>query len=90
METPSSLIDQCRQAVASTGDLEPAIELLRRHQLSKVESIRFLREHLGVPLGDAKQVVHASLTWRDVMERDEGFWGDLERVLRDDGRGEVE
>lgn len=64
--TPSEL-DAC------PADLAEAIFFLRREGFSKVESIGVLAKHRGLPLSEAKVLVHTSEAWSDVSDRDEEF-----------------
>lgn len=68
--TPSAL-DAC------PSDLADAIFFLRREGFSKIESIGVLAKYRGVPLSEAKALVHTSEAWSDVRSRDDQFQDDL-------------
>jgi ribosomal protein L7/L12 len=75
-------------------DPEPTIAHLRAEGFSKIDSIKELRNRLGIPLGDAKEFVHYSPTWADRRKSDDEFHKlvirtfttEEERNGRDNGR----
>jgi ribosomal protein L7/L12 len=58
-----------------------AIARMRSLGLNKIECIKLLREFGGVPLGQAKDIVHLSPAWADRYESDEAFHDAAERTL---------
>ena len=54
---------------------------MRELGLNKIECIKLLREHGGVSLGEAKDIVHLSPAWADRYRADEAFHDEAERAL---------
>jgi hypothetical protein len=76
------LAETCRRMFASGESDESILAFLRREGCWKIASIRILMEVKGLPLPEAKALVHRSATWSDVYERDEAFHDELEQVVR--------
>jgi ribosomal protein L7/L12 len=53
------------------ANLDGVIRRMRALGLNKIDSIKMLRDHAGVPLGRAKDIVHLSPAWADRYESDE-------------------
>ncbi|MGH9189423.1 MAG: hypothetical protein ACRD0Q_05260 [Acidimicrobiales bacterium] len=49
------------------------IAALRAEGFSKVDCIKATVEHLRLPLGEAKRIVHESAVWADVRQGDEDW-----------------
>ena len=71
--------------VSSGMDKEGLMRAMRERGLSKIESMRMLRDHGGMTLRDAKRIVHLSSAWADRKEVDEVFHGAAECAAREDG-----
>lgn len=67
----SKQLDACPAGTAE------AVAFLRREGFSKIESIYVLVHERGLPLSEAKLVVHTSETWNDARDRDDQFHDDL-------------
>ena len=52
---------------------DSVIARMRSLALNKVESIKLLRDHGGLTLHDAKDIVHLSPAWADRFESEEAF-----------------
>ena len=76
-----TLLDHARRMLSEGQDLETIISLLRESGCHKNDSIRIIRELIGVSLGEAKDIVHFSNAWKDVKERDEAFHDVLEEAI---------
>lgn len=60
------------------GETKPALTLLRQSGISQVESIKFVRRVLDLPLVEAKEIVHLSSAYADFLERNEQLHDDIE------------
>lgn len=69
------------------GGAEELLGAMRQHGCSKIESIKMLMKVLGLPLGEAKLVVHNSRVWQDRKEVDDEFQESLTKHLDDLGTG---
>ena len=63
-------------------DQEIVIGILCKGGLSKIDSIRLMSAMTGMPLLEAKNVVHKSRAWQHTFARDEAFHAQLDEVLR--------
>ena len=79
------LVTESKKLKENGADLEKILTFLRNAGCSKIDSIVVLREALGTSLGDAKQLVHCSTTWRDARERDDAFHDRLIDALDEAG-----
>jgi len=68
---------RCRDVLRASADAERVVEILREAGYSKVTSLPIVVRVMGIPLADAKTLVHNSTTWRDVRVRDETFQSSL-------------
>lgn len=73
--------------LASGTDPEIVLSLLREKGFDKIESIKALVGAGGMPLREAKVVVHNSEAWRDVHDRDERFQEELRQAAEKVERG---
>lgn len=73
MSERNDILKECQAKLARGVDLEEVIRILRNSGFSKVHSIKALVDLGQADLSDAKRLVHNSLTWSDVRERDEEF-----------------
>lgn len=80
MNDDETVLSDCRKLLAQGVDRESVLTALRRAGFSKVQSIKALVDLGEATLGEAKEVVHRSETWKDVRERDEAS----QRSLSDD------
>ena len=81
-----TLLNCARRMLSEGQDLETVISFLRDSGCHKNDSIKIVRQLTGVGLGEAKDIVHFSNTWKDVKERDEAFHEVLEEaILRESG-----
>jgi hypothetical protein len=63
------------------GDIGEAVGFLRGRGLSKVQSIAVIADRFGLPLDEAKRIVHFSDVWSDVRDRDEQLHDGLHATL---------
>ncbi len=68
------------EASRRAGDLlielhlwDTVLERLREERFSQVQSIKATVERLGVPLAEAKELVHLSAAWADVRSENDSF-----------------
>ena len=61
------------RALKPGEDPEEALQALRAHGCSKIESMIALRKSGRCSLAEAKVIVHGSKSWEDVAARDEAF-----------------
>jgi len=72
----STTADASRRAGDLLTDLhlwDTVLEQLRKEGFSQAESIKATVERLGVPLAEAKQIVHLSKAWADVRPENDRF-----------------
>ncbi len=62
-------------------DQEIVIGVLCKRGLSKIDSIKLMSELTGMPLLEAKNVVHNSRAWQHTFARDESFQRQLAEAL---------
>jgi ribosomal protein L7/L12 len=60
---------------------EQLLHLLRQHGISKLDSIKVVREICAVSLGEAKKIVTYSAEWRDTLESTATLHDELASVL---------
>jgi hypothetical protein len=82
MNNSDALVSECRSQKTAGKTDEQLVSLLRARGCSKVESIAVLARAVGIPLGNAKEIVHFSETWADVRERDDSFHVSLEATFK--------
>ena len=70
-----------------TMDGDELLAALRQYGLTKVDTIRFLREHCGFELARAKEIVHLIQTWVDARSSDDAFHEALDR--KENNRGQI-
>lgn len=73
MSDKEAALLECRKLIGEGASLEAILGILRTAGYSKVHSIKALVDLGQATLGDAKEIVHKSDTWKDVRERDEDF-----------------
>ena len=73
MEDRQLLVKECGELRDGGVGREELVSYLRNQGCFKIDSIAILREALGIGLGEAKELVHCSATWRDVREADDDF-----------------
>ena len=76
----ATTLENARRMYEAGAPIDAIIKMMRNEGTSKVMSIRVLAE-LGVPLVDAKILVHESPVWSDVKVEHEQFAESLERAL---------
>ncbi len=58
---------------------------LRKEGFSQVQSIKATAERLGVPLAEAKRIVHTSAAWADVRPENDSFHQALDEAATASG-----
>jgi hypothetical protein len=66
-KTPQFLVDSVRQMAADGTTHEEMIAKMRAAGLSIAPSIMLLSQATGLPVNEAKRMVHFSSTWRDCL-----------------------
>ncbi|MDR1191386.1 MAG: hypothetical protein LBK60_06965 [Verrucomicrobiales bacterium] len=81
MKSMDFLINACqRQKVIGMTD-DRVVAFLREQGCSKVESIAIISRAFVIGLNEAKELIHSSEGWADVLERDTQFHQTLENTL---------
>lgn len=70
-EKIEAILSHGRQILEQGGSIEEVLLLARQQINSKLVGIKIVVELLGLSPGRAKALVHHSLTWQDMKERDE-------------------
>ena len=78
---PDERVSRELRLLLQAGRIQEAVAILKSAGLSKIGSIKVLREESGLPLRDVKRLVHESPAWADVRERDDRFHATLEDAL---------
>ena len=73
-----------------THDVDAVLQYLRGQGYSKFDSIKALRELLGLSLGDAKRIVSLSPVWRDSLEESRRLHDSLISLLQAEAEVESE
>lgn len=85
-------VELTRARLAAGVGLDDVLGELRRHDLSKIDSIRVVRDATGMALAEAKRLVHNSPAWADRRSLDEQVENTFLRALFVDclvGNGQV-
>lgn len=69
--------ERARDLLNERGSWEEVLAVVRADGSSKVDGIRATVEVLGLPLGEAKVLVHNSVAWADRRAADEAFHDNL-------------
>jgi len=77
----SGLIERLQQHLRE-NDAEGALRLLRDAGFSKIQSIKALTDTGSFDLAEAKVLVHESVAWRDVRQRDSALQEALEEEIK--------
>jgi len=70
-------IKPCKQMLRDGKTVEDVLKHLRNETNSKVTSMAVIMDVLDLAPSEAKSLVHKSLVWGDVRERDEKFHKDV-------------
>jgi hypothetical protein len=73
--------------------VEELLQAFRRRELGILDSIRLVRDLLGISLGEAKKVVHLSQTWADLRAANDSFHDQLLSSVKEiatQSRGSIE
>lgn len=62
------LLTLARSMQAAGSEMDEILEALRDRSPSIIQSIKVLRDVLGIPLPDAKRLVHRSRVWSDMRD----------------------
>jgi hypothetical protein len=84
----STTSDASRRAGDLLTDLhlwDTVLEQLREEGFSQAQSIKATVERLGVPLADAKRIVHLSAAWGDRRSANDDFHQSLDDVASSGG-----
>ena len=76
-----AIIAEISTMLHSGSGHEASLRKMRDLGLDKIECIKLLREHGGVTLGQAKDIVHLSPAWADRYDSDEAFHDVAESAL---------
>ena len=78
-----NLEDELHALMKGGADTESLLSMMRRSGCTKVESIKRLMQLTGIPLPQAKAVVHDSDSWKDLRESHDEFQEQLTNSLRE-------
>jgi ribosomal protein L7/L12 len=67
-EMHPALVATAERMRAEGRDLEEVLTALRAQCPSIIQSIKAVRDVMGIPLGEAKALVHHSSTWSDLAD----------------------
>lgn len=76
-------VSDAGKLLVTCADHELVLSFLREKGFNKIDSIKALVSAGGMPLGEAKLIVHNSKTWNDVYDRDEAFHRQLGELMDD-------
>lgn len=85
MGTPSDASRRASELLTELGLWDTVLERLREESFSQMESIKATVERLGVPLAEAKKVVHRSEAWAGVRAENDTFHQELDEAARTRG-----
>jgi len=77
--TEAEMYEECAVLWTQSNDYERVISLLRSFEVSKLDTIKAIRNICGASLGDAKKIVNASTTWADTVDGTAHFHDILEK-----------
>lgn len=81
----STTADASRRAGDLLTDLhlwDTVLEELRKEGFSQAQSIKATVDRLGVPLAEAKRIVHLSGAWADVRRDNDRLHSELDEAAR--------
>lgn len=73
MKPSSDPSHRASELLREFGLWDIVLERLRTEGFSQVQAIKATVERLGVPLAEAKQIVHLSKAWADVRSENDRF-----------------
>jgi ribosomal protein L7/L12 len=73
-------LEEIHTLLASCSNLDDVISRMRSLGLNKIECIKVIRAHLGVSLGEAKDIVHLSPAWADRFDSDNALHDAFEQA----------
>jgi hypothetical protein len=83
------LLADARDLLDDEHDLEQALRFLRAGGFGMLDSIKAIMELTGVPLGEAKRLVHTSAAWADQRAEHDALHRALAEVVDDpEGKGQ--
>jgi ribosomal protein L7/L12 len=81
-EEQMAIVADAKKLIESGADHEILLGFLRERGFDKLESIKALMGTTGLPLSEAKEIVHRSRAWRDTFSRDEEFHASLLKAVQ--------
>jgi len=78
-----AILSEVKKLLRSGADYELVLRLMRDRGFNKIASIKTMVVATGMPLGDAKALVHNSSTWQDVYTRDEKLHQQLDKIAEE-------
>lgn len=67
--------------IDSAKRLEKVLSYLRKNGCSKTKSMAILAKTKDIDLGEAKELVHFSRTWRDMRDGNEKLYETIEKLM---------
>ena len=77
-----ALVDLARSMLGRGADLEEVLEALRERSPSIIQSMKVVRDVMGLPMNEAKDLVHHSRTWSDMRDEHSTFHEQAEAAMQ--------
>lgn len=85
MSTTADASRRARDLLTDLNLWDTVLAQLREEGFSQVQSIKATAERLGVPLAEAKRIVHVSAAWADVRSANDSFHQALDEAASSSG-----
>ena len=76
------IASDAKRLINSGANHEIVLGFLRERGFNKLDSIKALVNATGMPLNNAKGIVHHSRAWQDTFSRDEEFHASLLKAVQ--------
>jgi hypothetical protein len=84
MGTTADASRRASDLLADLGLWDTVLEQLREEGFSPVQAINATIDRLGVPVADAKRIVHLSAAWADARAENDSFHEALDQAASSD------
>ena len=74
------MVELARLMLGRGDDIQRVLEALREKSPSIIQSMKVIRDVLGVPMNEAKDLVHHSRAWSDMRDHHSDFHAEAEAV----------
>jgi ribosomal protein L7/L12 len=82
MGAPADASHRASELLTELGLWDTVLERLGAEGFSQVQSVKATVERLGVPLAEAKRIVHLSPAWEDVRPTNDRLHRSLDEAAR--------